>query len=109
MTPYCASLSIFTIMRAAGLAARADDRTWGISAGTFETSRVTCWPFWRQVTRTTGARVTEIVMMSDSGDFASELDSGSVILSFSGGFIWVVVIKKISSRNATSTMGVMSI
>src|SRR2546426_4021577 len=53
--------------------------------------------------------VTAMVMMSDSGDFASELDSGRVILSFSGGLNWVVHMKKISSRNATSTIGVMSI
>src|SRR5437867_2803564 len=53
--------------------------------------------------------VTAIVMMSDSGDLASELDSGSVILSFSGGLNCVVHMKKMSSRNATSTIGVMSI
>src|SRR5438105_5545083 len=47
-------------------------------------------------------------MMSDSGDLASEFDSGSVILSFSGGLNCVVHMKKISSRNATSTIGVMS-
>src|SRR5947208_4101701 len=58
--------------------------------------------------RTEGRAVTATVMMSDSGDLASELDSGSVILSFSGGLDWVVHMKKMSSRNATSTIGVMS-
>src|SRR5882672_2292046 len=52
--------------------------------------------------------VTAMVMMLDSGDFASEFDSGSVILSFSGGLNWVVHMKKMSSRKATSTIGVMS-
>src|SRR5437867_8612910 len=52
--------------------------------------------------------VTAIVMMSDSGDLASEFDSGSVILSFSGGLNCVVHMKKMRSRNATSTIGVMS-
>ena len=53
--------------------------------------------------------VTAMVMMSDSGDFASELDSGRVILSFSGGLNCVVHMKKMRSRKATSTIGVMSI
>src|SRR5262245_605871 len=57
---------------------------------------------------TAGSFVTAIVMMSDSGDFASELDFGRSIRSLSGGWNWVVVMKKIRSRNATSTMGVMS-
>src|SRR5215471_13235950 len=61
------------------------------------------------MTATVGFLVTAMVMTSDSGDFASELDFGRSILSFSGGWNWVVVMKKISSRNATSTMGVMSI
>src|SRR5437899_3109955 len=53
--------------------------------------------------------VTAIVMMSDSGDLASEFESGKVILSFSGGLNCVVHMKKMRSRNATSTIGVMSI
>src|SRR6266487_2031809 len=60
------------------------------------------------MSRTDGVLVTASVMMSDSGDFASELDSGSEILSLSGGLNWVVVMKKMSSRKATSTIGVMS-
>ena len=47
-------------------------------------------------------------MISDSGDFASEEDLGRSILSFSGGWNCVVVMKNISNRNATSNMGVMS-
>src|SRR5262245_26750986 len=110
MTPYRASLSILTIMRADGFAERAVESTCPISAGICSgaTSRLTSCPFCRHVTRTDGALVTEIVMICDSGDLASELDSGSVILSFSGGFICVVVMKKISSRKATSTVSVMS-
>src|SRR5437899_4598874 len=60
------------------------------------------------MTVTFGALVTAMVMISDSGDLASELDLGRSIRSRSGGWNWVVVMKKIRSRNATSTMGVMS-
>src|SRR5688572_1720332 len=48
-------------------------------------------------------------MMFDSGFLNSEADAGSVIFSFSGGWNCVVVMKKMRSRNATSTSGVMSI
>ncbi len=52
--------------------------------------------------------VTPMVMTSLSGIFRSEDDSGRSMRSFAGGANWVVVMKKMSSRNATSTMGVMS-
>src|SRR5688572_2843644 len=55
------------------------------------------------------SRVTFAVMMCVSGFLNSEADAGSVICSFSGGWNCVVVMKKMSSRNATSTSGVMSI
>src|SRR6476660_2812867 len=52
--------------------------------------------------------IREMVMMSLSGALRSEDDFGRSILSRSGGWNCVVVMKKMSSRKATSTMGVMS-
>ena len=46
--------------------------------------------------------------MPVSGTWISELDSGRFTATCYGGLNWVVDMKKISSRNATSTMGVMS-
>ncbi len=44
-----------------------------------------------------------------SGTWISDFDPGSATLTRSGGLKVVVVMKKMSRRNATSTIGVMSI
>jgi hypothetical protein len=49
------------------------------------------------------------VMTLDSGSLISEFDWGSVICTSSGGLNWVVNIKNVNSKNATSTSGVISI
>src|SRR5258706_6589031 len=50
----------------------------------------------------------EISMTLDSGNLIAECDEGSDISTSSGGRNWVVSIKNVSSRNASSTIGVMS-
>ena len=48
------------------------------------------------------------IMTSDSGSLKSECEDGRVIVTSSAGLNWVVSMKNVSSRNATSTSGVMS-
>ena len=50
-----------------------------------------------------------IIITSDSGSLNSEWEDGNTIVTSSCGLNCVVSMKKVSSRKATSTSGVMSI